>query len=395
MTLTLLLDLDDTLLQNDMEIFIPAYLQALSNHLAQKIPPERLVKQLLRATQVMVSNDRPDRTLKETFDQAFYPALGIEESQVHQELEDFYQNHFPQLHSLTNPMPGAVQLVRGALERNYDLILATNPLFPLLANLHRLKWAGLEDTIPRFRLIASYETFHFAKPNPAFFMELLARDGWREQGAVMVGNDLEMDILPAKKAGLQTFLLSSNPTSTESIGGKLDSVLSWIEGLSKEEVQPNFSSPEAIVAILKSTAATLPILCERLPHGQWNIRFQESEWCQTEILCHLRDVEVEVNLPRIQKIITTPNPFIAGIDTDAWAEQRKYREQSGEQALNEFIMARLELLKLIQVITPEMWQQKVRHAIFGPTTLQELMNIIASHDRIHLRQIVQNQPRSI
>jgi hypothetical protein len=90
-------------------------------------------------------------------------------------------------------------------------------------------------------------------------------------------------------------------------------------------------------------------------------------------------------------MITTPNPFIAGIDTDAWAEQRKYREQGGEKALTEFIQARLELLDLVQQLTPEMWEQKVRHAIFGPTTIQELLGIIATHDRIHIRQIVQNQ----
>ncbi|PWH17815.1 MAG: hypothetical protein DDG59_07405 [Anaerolineae bacterium] len=389
MTLTLLLDLDDTLLQNKMETFIPAYLQALSKHLAEKVSPDHLVKHLMRATQIMVSNDRPDRTLKETFDQAFYPALGIDESQVHEEIEDFYQNHFTQLQGLTHPMLGAVQLVKEAIARNYALILATNPLFPLLANLHRLKWAGLEDTIPHFRIIASYETFHFAKPNPAFFMELLARDGWREQGVVMVGNDLEMDILPAKKVGIQTFLVSS-PTSA-SMGGSLTDVLPWLDKTSAEEMMPNFSSVEAILAILKSTAAVLPVLCNKLPSQAWNARFEENEWCQTEILCHLRDVEIEVNLPRLRKAIETPNPFIAGIDTDPWAEQRNYRQQSGEKALQDFLQARLELLSLLQELPPQTWNQKVRHAIFGPTTLQELIEIIASHDRIHIRQIVQNQ----
>lgn len=392
MTLTLLLDLDDTLLQNNMETFIPAYLKALSKHLAEKISPDNLVKQLLQATNQMVANDRPDRTLKETFDQAFYSALGIDESQVHSEIEDFYQNHFTELQALTRPMPGAVELVHEALNRNYELILATNPLFPLLANLHRLKWAGLGDVIPRFRLIASYETFHFAKPNPAFFMELLARAGWREQGVIMVGNDLEMDILPAKKVGIQTFFVASDPTQTTTIGGKLEDVLAWIDHMPQEEILPDFSSVEAILAILKSTPAALPFLCRKLPQEAWNTRFQESEWCQTEILCHLRDVEREVNLPRIRKALETPNPFIAGIDTDAWAEQRKYRQQSGEEALNEFIQARLELLGILQELPPTAWSQKVRHAIFGPTTLQELVGIIASHDRIHIRQIVQNQP---
>ncbi len=391
MTLTLLLDLDDTLLQNDMETFLPAYLQVLSKHLAEKISPDHLVKQLLRATQIMLSNDRPDRTLKEIFDQTFYPAVGIDQAQVFDEIEEFYQRRFNELQGLTRPMPGAVELVQEALRRNYDLILATNPLFPLLANLHRLKWTGLEDAIPRFRLIASYETFHFAKPNPAFFMELLARSGWREQGVAMVGNDLEMDIIPAKKVGIPTFLVAANPDQANTIGGKLSDVLAWVDRTPQEEILPNYSSVEAILATLKSTPAALPYLCKKLPHRHWNMRFQEREWCQTEILCHLRDVELEVNLPRLRKVLETPNPFLAGIDTDRWAEQRNYREQNGEQALREFIQARLELIAILQELPPKAWGQKVRHAIFGPTTLQELVGIIASHDRIHIRQIVQNQ----
>jgi FMN phosphatase YigB (HAD superfamily) len=394
MTLTLLLDLDDTLLQNDMGTFIPAYLQALSKRLTEKVSPDHLVKHLMRATQIMIANDRPDRTLKEVFDQAFYPALGLEESQVHQEIEDFYQNHFTQLQGLTRQMPGAVELVKESLQRNYDLILATNPLFPLLANLHRLKWAGLGDVIPLFRIIASYETFHFAKPNPAFFTELLARDGWREQGVLMIGNDLEMDILPARKIGIQTFLVSPLSHPSVSVGGDLSRVIDWIDQTPTEEMMPDFSSPEAILAILKSTAAVLPMLCKKMPSDQWSTRFAQNEWCQTEILCHLRDVEVEVNLPRLRKAIETPNPFIAGVDTDPWAEQRNYRQQSGEHALREFLQARLELIHVLQELSPEIWSRKVRHAIFGPTSLQELSGIIASHDRIHIRQIVQNQQRS-
>ncbi len=55
--------------------------------------------------------------------------------------------------------------------------------------------------------------------------------------------------------------------------------------------------------------------------------------------------------------------------------------------------ARLELIRILQEFSPDIWARKVRHAIFGPTSLQELSSIIASHDRIHIRQIVQNQER--
>ena len=33
------------------------------------------------------------------------------------------------------------------------------------------------------------------------------------------------------------------------------------------------------------------------------------------------------------------------------------------------------------------WQKKGRHAFFGPTSLQELVNLTVQHDQVHLHQI--------
>jgi len=32
------------------------------------------------------------------------------------------------------------------------------------------------------------------------------------------------------------------------------------------------------------------------------------------------------------------------------------------------------------------WDRPARHAIFGPTSLQELVGFMAEHDRLHVRQ---------
>ena len=56
LTLTLLIDLDDTLLVNSMETFIPAYLTALGKQLADHTPPEQMAKTMMIATQRMFAN---------------------------------------------------------------------------------------------------------------------------------------------------------------------------------------------------------------------------------------------------------------------------------------------------------------------------------------------------
>jgi hypothetical protein len=45
------------------------------------------------------------------------------------------------------------------------------------------------------------------------------------------------------------------------------------------------------------------------------------------------------------------------------------------------------LVELLNKISPETWKSKVRHAIFGPTDLHELVVILAGHDRLHIRQV--------
>ncbi len=70
---TLLLDLDDTLLENDVETFVPAYLQRLGAFLNDLAPAERLIPLLLHATRVMLENNDPEITLERVFAGNFYP----------------------------------------------------------------------------------------------------------------------------------------------------------------------------------------------------------------------------------------------------------------------------------------------------------------------------------
>jgi hypothetical protein len=111
-----------------------------------------------------------------------------------------------------------------------------------------------------------------------------------------------------------------------------------------------------------------------------------GEWCLTEIICHLRDVEREVNLPRLRKVLAEQNPFLAGEVTDVWVKERKCAEQDGRQALVDFTAARKQTLGLLDGLQAE-WSRPARHAIFGPTTAQELVGFMAGHDRAHVQQV--------
>lgn len=396
MTITLLLDLDNTLLNNNVDTFIPAYLKALSQFLSDIVDPQLMNKSLLSATQAMIANSRLDCTLKKAFDESFYPAIGIPENQLVDTLQVFYSQVFPTLKKYTSPNPSAISLVKNAFERGYRVAIATNPLFPLSAIKHRLAWAELPVDEYPFALVPSYETFHFAKPNPVYFTEFLGQLCWEDDSVIMVGDDLVNDIEPASLLGITSVWVNNSDSSVTienpptKVIDSLDELLPWIDSIPQEMLQPKFTSPVALLSILKSTAGVLASLGNKLEKPFWSKRILPDEWCITEILCHLRDVDNEVNYPRIKAVLTENNPFLPGMDTDPWAYQRVYIEQDCDEALDSFTRIRTKITEHLDAITEEAWQLTARHAIFGPTRLYELVKIIAGHDKLHIQQVQKN-----
>jgi FMN phosphatase YigB (HAD superfamily) len=396
MTLTLLLDLDDTLLTNNIQTFLPAYLKALGTHLVAYVAPDKMVQNLLAATQVMIANNAATLSLERSFDQVFYPAIGRTKVEMRPILEQFYDDVFPGLEPLTAQRPDAIRLVDYAVQQGHTLVIATNPIFPRKAILHRLSWAGLKPERGQFALVTDYERFHFAKPNPAFFTEILAQLGWPDQPAVVVGNSLEDGLLPAARLGLPVYWVVDQPVPFPidlqailhplSACGTLRDVPAWLERVDAANVRQEFLTPTAILAVLKSTPAALDTLTIGFTERQWRERPEPNEWSLTEIFCHLRDVDREVNIPRLEKVIGETNPFLPGINTDTWAEERNYRDQDGPSALQEFILERTHLTARLEGLSEADWERPARHAIFGPTNLSELVSFIATHDRSHIQQ---------
>ena len=391
MNLTLLLDLDDTLLDNDMDTFIPAYLGALGHHLGSRIDVRKLAPVMMNATGEMFQNTQVDRTLKAAFDPHFYPALGITEAEIRPEIEQFYADVFPALRDVTKPRAQTVPLIAEAERRGWRVAIATNPLFPRAAIRHRLAWAGIPAAQHDFAIVPSYEHFHFAKPNPAFFAELLGRIGWPEGAILMAGNDPDHDIRGASQMGLATFWISNGQPYPEGFplptaSGELDDLLPWLDSVSEDVLRPDYERSSAILATLRGVPAALDTLTNGLPPEIWSRPAVSGEWNLTEIVCHLRDVEREITLPRFRKILAEENPLLLVVDPDPWAEERDYRSQDGSTALRDFLAARKQTLSLLAALSDHDWQRPAQHAVLGPVTLRDLASFSARHNRMHIRQ---------
>jgi FMN phosphatase YigB (HAD superfamily) len=389
MTITLLLDLDDTLLDTNMDAFIPAYFKALSVALADVVAPEVMLPALMGGTKAMMLNTDPGLYLREIFDAHFFPKLGMERKALQDRIDQFYEEIFPGLGPLTHQVPEAIRLVDWAFEQGHRVAIATNPLFPLRAIQHRLTWAGLPPEKYPFALVSSYETFHFTKETVAYYPELLGQLGWPDEPVVMVGDDIEREVKPTQAAGVPVYWVRKTMESAgfETIPqGSLEAFQAWLEGRDRETLKQSFDSSSAMLACLRSTPAALASLTDPLTAEAWKSIPAEGEWCLTEVICHLRDVEREVNLPRLHKVLEEDNPFLPGMVTDVWVKEHNSASEDGPRALKEFLTARKETLALLDRLDSE-WMRPARHAIFGPTTLKELVRIMAGHDRAHIQQV--------
>lgn len=234
---TVLFDLDGTLLPMDMENFTNTYFGLLAKKAAPfGFQPEALVAAVWKGTKAMVKNDGKMANDRRFWD-VFCQATGCDEKVLRPVFDGFYEDEFHGARAACGENPLAKRAVQGLKAQGYDVILATNPIFPLAGVRTRLSWVGLspED----FSYVTTYENCSACKPNPAYFEEILARRGKRPQECLMVGNDGEEDT-PALETGMGLYLVTDcllNPKGRD-LGaipqGSFQDFLAWA-GVDKEE----------------------------------------------------------------------------------------------------------------------------------------------------------------
>lgn len=205
MITTIFFDLDGTLLPMDQDVFVRSYFNELSKKLLPLgYEPQKLIKTIWGGTQAMAQNDG-SCTNEERFWKFFCSVYGDAARADEPVFEEFYRVEFQKAAEVCGFQQEAKTLIHDLKKAGFRIILATNPLFPAVATESRIRWAGLEPS--DFGLYTTYENFHYCKPNPAYYTEILQKIGCSADECLMVGNDVEED-LPAKTLGMQVFLLT-------------------------------------------------------------------------------------------------------------------------------------------------------------------------------------------
>lgn len=200
----ILFDLDGTLLGLDLDLFLKEYFALLTSTFLDLVPGPSLKEQVLAATRAMVENTDGNKTNQEVFNQVFFQGDQWQEEVLIPRFDRFYRDHFPTLQYTAWRLPGVFPLLSLLFSQRKGVVIATNPIFPWQATMERMRWAGIED-FP-FSLVTTYEHMHYCKPQLHYYREIMDMIHGEPQKTLMVGNDLEEDMV-AKELGMTTFLL--------------------------------------------------------------------------------------------------------------------------------------------------------------------------------------------
>ncbi|MBR3895257.1 MAG: HAD family hydrolase [Clostridia bacterium] len=202
---TVFFDLDGTLLPMDQNRFVKAYFSGIAKRLAPLgYEPQALIEAIWSGTAAMIKNDG-SRTNETAFWDRFTEIYGERAREDLPTFDAFYRENFDEIAAVCGFSPRSKEIVDHLHRMGIRTVLATNPIFPAVATQKRMRWAGLspED----FLYYTTYENSRHCKPNPAYYEDILNALGLRAEECLMVGNDVEEDMI-TETLGMKVFLLT-------------------------------------------------------------------------------------------------------------------------------------------------------------------------------------------
>ncbi|MFW9921965.1 MAG: HAD family hydrolase [Candidatus Thorarchaeota archaeon] len=199
----LLFDMDSTIIQIEEYDFSKNYFQLLHNHYFPELDMRFFYQSMHEITKNVMINSFPKEFTMETFMREMSSKFNQTPEELYVKFMSFYNNEYDKLEKYISPMKGVKNLMNECIERGFEIIVATTPVFPEVAITKRLKWGGLGDF--DFKLVTHAENMHFSKPRVEYYIEILSYIKKKVTECMMIGNEFIGDIVGPTKLGMKTF----------------------------------------------------------------------------------------------------------------------------------------------------------------------------------------------
>jgi len=185
-----LFDLDSTLLEMNQDFYLKYYFEDIYNIASKNISdPKEFMKYFDMAAYALFSNDGSISN-----EELFWQVMNQKNdySKFMDLFDDYYKYDYNKLQfKLVKKTGFAKKIVDYLNSKGYILILATQPVFPKIATINRMKWADLEES--DFKYISTYENSHYCKPKWDYYTEILNKLNIKPEECIMIGNDIYDD----------------------------------------------------------------------------------------------------------------------------------------------------------------------------------------------------------
>lgn len=204
---TVLFDLDGTLLPFEQDDFIHSYF----GRLIRKLIPlgfekDSLLNGVLAGMNSMLHNDGT-KTNEEAFWNTFEGLLHTDRNDLEHTFREFYTVEFDEVKEVVPTGINRRNLIEKLKSKGYQLILATNPLFPKEAMATRLSWIGL--SFDDFSHVTTFDNSTYCKPNLEYYKNILTTINKEPKECVMIGNNTLEDMV-AERLGMKVGLVTTN-----------------------------------------------------------------------------------------------------------------------------------------------------------------------------------------
>lgn len=204
---TVLFDLDGTLLPFEQEEFIHSYFKRLATKLVPMgFEKDTLIKAIWSGMEAMIRNNGA-KTNEVAFWEVFEGLLQTKRELLEEVFLDFYQNEFDAVKEVVTKDINRRPLIENLKSKGYQLVLATNPVFPKEAVATRLSWIQL--SLDDFSYVTTFENSSYCKPSLGYYQNILKAIGKKPEECVMIGNNTLEDMI-SEKLGITTGLVTTN-----------------------------------------------------------------------------------------------------------------------------------------------------------------------------------------
>jgi HAD superfamily hydrolase (TIGR01662 family) len=244
-----LFDLDNTLILFEEVSFLSGYYPVLAARFDGIFPDGQFAERLMKATVVLRDNDG-SKINRELFLGVFCEGLSVSRDEVWMRFEQFFSLDFDMFRDRVTAAPGAEEAFRHAKDRGLKIVVATNPIWPLVVQKKRLAWAGLGGI--DVDLITHIDNMSYCKPQLGYFTQICRLINVKPEECLMVGDDPANDMVAAR-AGMKTYQATdSRAYSQKPLAISKNVIGNNLNGIPAPDFSgPLADVPEAVNALLQ------------------------------------------------------------------------------------------------------------------------------------------------